>query len=197
MWPTPLAIYDNHRSSPRQFLVETAYATYPNGSLKYHLDISTNALVSRVLFDESGDKPKAIGVEYMEGQSLYRADPQSSNTTGGITNSAMAGREVILSAGAFNSPQLLKLSGIGPAKELESHKIKVLVDLPGVGTNLQDRYEISVVGESFQPTAISSECTLFQTKPDPCYEQWQQGKGLYTTNTGGLAITKKVFCRSR
>ncbi len=127
----------------------------------------------------------------MEGQALYRADPRWDNTTGGIANSATARREVILSAGAFNSPQLLKLSGIGPADELKSHGIKVLVDLPGVGTNLQDRYEISVVGESFQPTAISSQCTSFQKLPDPCYEQWQEGQGFYTTNSGGLAITKK------
>ncbi len=191
IWPAPLAIYDHKRSSPRQFIVETAYAAYPNGTLKYHLDIRSNTLVTRVLFDEHGDKPKAIGVEFLEGQALYRADPRSNRTTSGTSGSVMASREVILSAGAFNTPQLLKLSGIGPATELDSLQIPVIVDLPGVGTNLQDRYEISVVGESFTPTNISSKCTAFQTLPDPCYDQWQRGEGFYTTNSNGLAITKR------
>jgi choline dehydrogenase len=53
-----------------------------------------------------------------------------------------ASREVILSAGAFNSPQLLKLSGIGSVQELSRHGIRTIVDLPGVGENLQDRYEV-------------------------------------------------------
>ena len=56
-----------------------------------------------------------------------------------------ASREVILAGGAFNTPQLLMLSGIGPRAELERHGIEVKVDLPGVGKNLQDRYEAGVV----------------------------------------------------
>lgn len=191
IWPSPLATYDHKRSSPRHFIVETAYAAYPNGTLKYHLDIRSNTLVTRVLFDKSGGKPKAIGVEFLEGQALYRADPRSNRTTTGIAGSVNASREVILSAGAFNTPQLLKLSGIGPAEELNSHQIPVVVNLPGVGTNLQDRYEISVVGESLTLTNISSTCTAFQILPDPCYDQWQRGEGFYTTNSGGLTITKR------
>ena len=56
-----------------------------------------------------------------------------------------AARDVILAGGAFNTPQLLMLSGIGPRAELEAHGIPVRVDLPGVGRNLQDRYEVGVV----------------------------------------------------
>ena len=56
-----------------------------------------------------------------------------------------AKREVILSAGAFNSPQLLMLSGIGPRDELERHRIPLNIELPGVGKNLQDRYEVGIV----------------------------------------------------
>ena len=55
-----------------------------------------------------------------------------------------ARREVILCGGAFNTPQLLMLSGIGPAAELRAHGIALRVDLPGVGRNLQDRYEVGV-----------------------------------------------------
>jgi choline dehydrogenase-like flavoprotein len=64
------------------------------------------------------------------------------NVTTGI---ALARKEVIISAGTFNTPHLLKLSGIGPADELRKLGIPVVVDLPGVGENLQDRYENSII----------------------------------------------------
>ncbi len=54
-------------------------------------------------------------------------------------------REVLLAAGTYNSPKLLMLSGIGPAAELQRHGIAPVVDLPGVGENLQDHHEVPVV----------------------------------------------------
>ncbi|EON63564.1 hypothetical protein W97_02792 [Coniosporium apollinis CBS 100218] len=191
IYSMPLATYDNKRSSPRQFVVDTAGAAHPNSSRKYHLDIRTNTLATRILFADDGTKPRATGVEFLEGQSLYRADPRSNLTIAGIPGSVNAIREVIISAGAFNSPQLLKLSGIGPAEELNNLGIPVLVDLPGVGTNLQDRYEISIIGESTQAYNISRQCTLLQSLPDPCLEQYEQGQGFYTTTAGGLAVTMR------
>lgn len=91
----------------------------------------------------------------------------------------------------FNTPQLLKLSGIGPKDELEALDIPVLVDSPGVGTNMQDRYEVGVVGESGSDFIITSQCTFLNTEDDPCKEQWLNGitsidKGIYSTN--GIAI---------
>jgi len=74
---------------------------------------------------------RAIGVEFA---------PDSSSSRRNVS----ATREVIISAGAIHSPQLLKLSGVGPAEELQSLQIPVAVDLPGVGTNLQDHYLVSV-----------------------------------------------------
>jgi choline dehydrogenase len=74
-----------------------------------------------------------LGVELAAGRAVGVAYAQ-----GGKRHSARASREVLLSAGAIGSPQLLLLSGIGPADELQPHGIEVKVDLPGVGKNLQD-----------------------------------------------------------
>ena len=98
--------------------------------------------MTRVLFD--GDQ-RAIGVEYLEGERLYRADRDARPDPPARTETVRATREVVLAAGAFNTPQLLKLSGIGARAELEKHDIEVRVDLPGVGENLQDRYEVPVI----------------------------------------------------
>lgn len=132
----------------------------------------------------------------MEGSYLYRADPRSSSATATGSGSVDASREVILAAGAFNTPQLLKLSGVGPKSELESFGIPVLVDLPGVGTNMQDRYEATVIGKSDSDFTITSKCTFLQTMPDPCLETYQSGigpitKGVYGTNGIAVAITMK------
>jgi choline dehydrogenase len=87
-----------------------------------NLEVITHALATRVLFDGR----RATGVEY---------------TRGGATHRANAAQEVILSGGPINSPQLLKLSGVGPAEELRALGIGVVQDLPGVGENLQDHLE--------------------------------------------------------
>ena len=66
----------------------------------------------------------------------------------GQTQQARADREVIVSAGAFLSPKLLMLSGIGPADHLRRIGIPVVADLPGVGQNLQDHLQVPVVFRS-------------------------------------------------
>jgi len=63
-------------------------------------------------------------------------------------------KQVILSGGAVNSPQLLMLSGVGPADELQRHKIPVVHDLPGVGRNLQDHLELFVQHRCTQPVTL-------------------------------------------
>ncbi len=84
-----------------------------------NLKVETRALATRVLIEDG----RATGVE-------YRRD--------GALHVVRARREVILCGGAFNSPQLLLLSGIGPAAQLAAHGVAVVADLPGVGANLQD-----------------------------------------------------------
>ncbi|KAM0374478.1 hypothetical protein ACHAPY_008723 [Fusarium culmorum] len=184
------------RGGPRDLILDTANAVNKDGSRKYHLDIKLDTLVSKIRFDKSGSKPRAVGVDYLEGQSLYNADPRSTSTKPSDSGSVNAKREVIISAGSFNTPQLLKLSGIGPKKELGSFEIPVLVDLPGVGTNLQDRYEATVIGKTAKDFKITSKCTFMETNPDPCLEDWKNGltpidKGVYATNGIALAAVMK------
>ncbi len=100
-----------------------------------NLEVRVKALATRILFDGM----RASGVE-------YRAN--------GRTTIARARREVILSGGAINSPQLLLLSGIGPADEIRRHGIRVLLDLPGVGRNLQDHLELYVQYACTQPITL-------------------------------------------
>ncbi|OBR15114.1 Choline dehydrogenase [Colletotrichum higginsianum IMI 349063] len=196
LYQVPLAMTDSIRGGPRDLILDTANAVNSDGSRKYHLDIKLDTLVTKIRFDESGDKPRAVGVDFLEGSSLYRADPRSGSASPSGSGSVDAKREVIISAGAFNTPQLLKLSGIGPKAELESFDIPVLVDLPGVGTNMQDRYEATVIGKTTSDFVITSKCTFLETSPDPCLEQYQQGlepvsKGVYATNGIAIAIVLK------
>jgi choline dehydrogenase len=129
--------YSNgQRYSSRDYIQDEAR----RGGSKLH--VSLNSLATRVLFDTSkkcgSDKPRAVGVEYLEGKSIYRADFRNKAGDKGVKKTVYASREVIVSGGAFNSPQILMLSGIGPKKHLEEFNITIVKDLPGVGQNLMD-----------------------------------------------------------
>jgi 4-pyridoxate dehydrogenase len=104
-------IRNGHRSSSANAFLKPARG-------RVNLDVATDAQATRVLLNGT----RATGVEYVQG---------------GQTVQVKAGREVILAGGAFNSPQLLMLSGIGPAGHLQDKGIKIVADLP-VGRNLQD-----------------------------------------------------------
>jgi choline dehydrogenase len=97
----------------------TATAFLKPAMKRPNLKVVTRAHVKQILIEEN----RAVGVEY---------------TSGGSTQKAYASKEVIVSAGAFQSPQVLMLSGIGDAKELKAHGIAVKKELPGTGKNLQD-----------------------------------------------------------
>lgn len=100
-----------------------------------NLQAEVGAMVTRVLFEGQ----RAVGVEYVQN---------------GKTVRVRAEREVILSGGAINSPQLLMLSGIGPAEDLKALGIEVKQDLPGVGQNLQDHLELYVQQACTQPITL-------------------------------------------
>ncbi|KAF7125863.1 hypothetical protein CNMCM5793_002156 [Aspergillus hiratsukae] len=191
--PIAVNVPDYKRTGTRDFLMQTVNSVNADGSRKYHLDIQLNTLVTSVRFDTTSARPRAIGVNYLQGQSLYRADPRASSSPAGTPGSVNAAKEVILAAGTFNTPQLLKLSGIGPKEELSKWNITALVDLPGVGTNLQDRYETGLVGQTPTDFVLTEKCTFMYSMPDPCLEQWQNNaldKGTYTTNGIAVAILR-------
>lgn len=124
------------RSGARGYIAETLAARNEDGTKKYPLTLSLNSLAQRILTKKnSTGKPRAHGVEYLRGEGLYSADLRYDGTEQGDVLVVKASREVIVAGGAFNTPQILKLSGIGPRHELERFDIPVVVDLPAVVRN--------------------------------------------------------------
>ncbi len=178
---TPMTTFRGKRHGPREFILETARAKPQN------LKVELNTLATKVIFNGK----QAVGVEARQGAFLYKASPLSTASRPYEKRCFRAAREVIVAGGAFNSPQLLMLSGIGAAEELKALGIEVVVDLPGVGKNLQDRYEVSVVSELPEPFLMLKGATFApptpQAPPDPVFELWRQGKGLYCS-TGSVIV---------
>jgi choline dehydrogenase-like flavoprotein len=120
-----------------------------------NLTVITHAHTCKVLMEDNGGSQRAVGVQYLhQGQTLE----------------ARARHEVVLSSGAFGSPQLLMLSGIGPAEHLRAHGIPVRHVLPGVGQNLQDHVTTVLI-----------------------YRTAQQKETLGFSLRGALAMLKSVF----
>lgn len=128
-----------------------------------NLRVVTGALVRRVTFDLGGDAPRATGV-YVE--------------IGGVTRHAVATREVVLSGGAINTPQLLMLSGIGPADHLAEHGIAALVDAPDVGANLQDHLVAGLAPEAKGGTLYGAE------RVTELARYLSSRRGMLTSNVG-------------
>jgi choline dehydrogenase len=107
-----------------------------------NLTVLTHALATRIVFEGR----RAVGLEYVRGDTTHRVRIE---------------RELILSGGPINSPQLLKLSGVGPAAELRTHGIPVVHDLPGVGENLQDHLEFYFQVACNEPITLYSSINLW------------------------------------
>jgi choline oxidase len=158
---------------------------HPIMGRRRNLSVRTGAWVKRVVFD-AGDK--ATGVEYLDS---------------GAATIVPARREVILSAGAIETPKLLMLSGIGPAEHLRDVGIDVLVDSPGVGANLDDHVEGLVMWEASRPMVTRStqwwEIGLFaRTQPglDRPDLMMHYGSVPFDMNTvrWGYPTTSNGFC---
>lgn len=189
LWQIPLAVRGGNRAGSRERIRDAAQR-FPG-----RLEVRTGCLATRVLLEEGGEGPAATGVEYIEAPHAYRCDPCPAGGAMPPRQLAYASREVVLAGGAFNTPQLLKLSGIGPREELERFAIPVRLELAGVGQNLQDRYEVGVVsrmsrefsllrGDRFRPPGPGE-------KPDPAFREWQSGRGIYATNGSLAAIVRR------
>ncbi len=132
-----------------------------------NLEVRTGAHVTKVLFQGR----RAIGVEYARGR--------------GRVEQARAG-EVVLAGGAINTPQLLQLSGVGPADHLRSVGVEPLLDLPGVGANLQDHLEVYVQYRSLRPVSVAP-ATRWRNRPWVGF-QWlffRRGPGATNHFEGG------------
>jgi choline dehydrogenase len=114
----------------------TAVAYLGPARRRGNLRIETSTLGQRVLFEGR----RAVGVAYRQGAEVRRAG---------------ARREIVLSSGAYNSPQLLQLSGVGPADLLRQHGIDVVLDAPGVGHGLQDHMQVRIVMRCSQKITLN------------------------------------------
>ena len=175
---TPLTTHRHCRNGTRERL-RAVSAQWPR-----LLDLRLQVLATRVLFDA---QRRAVGVRYQRGANLYRAH-RHAGTAPSESSVVYARREVIVAGGAFNTPQLLMLSGIGPARELEALGIAPIVDLPGVGANLQDRYEVGVVNRMAMSVWPSLRDASFE-HGDPVWRRWARwGLGMYSSNGAALTI---------
>ena len=187
----PMAISENgRRAGTRERIRAAAQATG-------RLEVRTHSHVTGLVFDEQ-DPLRAVGVRYLSGARLYRADRSSERfgTATGPAQEVRASREVILSAGAYITPQLLMLSGIGPRAALAALGLDCRRDLPGVGANLQDRYEVGIVARAQTAFSLLSAATFSgpargEPRGDPLFEDWRQGRGLYATNGAVVAFIEK------
>jgi len=154
-----------HRGSRQS----AARAYYHPVKHRRNLTLRTGALTARVLFEGT----RAVGVEYRE--------------RGGSPRRARGG-EVILCGGAVNSPQLLQVSGVGPARDLEALDLPVVQDLPGVGANLQDHLEVYVQHACREPVSLNPALAGWR-RPEIGL-RWLFGAGPAATNhfeVGGFA----------
>jgi choline dehydrogenase len=114
----------------------TAVAYLRSASGRKNLRVETSALAQRIVFDGH----RAQAVVYLQA---------------GVVKTARGRREILVCGGAFNSPQLLQLSGVGPAELLRRHGIDVVLDAPGVGHDLQDHMQVRVVMRCSQPITLN------------------------------------------
>jgi choline dehydrogenase len=143
----------------------TAVGYLKEAKRRPNLAVASNALATRILF--SGRR--VIGVEYRQG---------------GATHTAHANAEVIVSGGAFNSPQLLQLSGLGPAKILRELGIDVVADMPGVGADLQDHLQIRMLYRCTEPITMNDVINDWRHRYAAGLRYLLSRKGLLTIGAG-------------
>jgi choline dehydrogenase len=151
------------------FRCSTAVAYLKPVRKRSNLHIWTNSQVCKVIFENK----KAVGIELVQD---------------GIKKIVRANKEVILSAGAIQSPQILQLSGVGPAKLLKEFNIPLVNDLPGVGENLQDHLQYRLIYELNQPISTNDQLSSWfgQLKMGLDWLFFRGGPLSIGINQGGL-----------
>jgi choline dehydrogenase len=156
-----------------RFRGSTAQTFLREAKTRRNLRVVTGALASRLLFDGK----RCVGVAFRQGDQEQRA---------------LAGREVILSGGSINTPQLLQISGVGPGEHLRAIGVAVVQEAPGVGRNLIDHYAVRVthrvkdlisINQLSRGARLAAEAAKFALA----------GKGALTFGV----TSATVFCRSR
>ncbi|MGB0838538.1 MAG: GMC family oxidoreductase [Chitinophagales bacterium] len=149
----------------------TATAFLTDAKKRSNLTIITNAHVTRIVFDGK----RACGVEYKKGWRLHQVE---------------AAQEIVLSAGAINSPQILMLSGVGNAQALKAHGIESVADLAGVGQNLKDH--------PFLPICGLTNCPTYNTALHPknllgaLWQYFRHKQGLLSTNLASTGAFTRI-----
>ncbi len=138
-----------------------------------NLAVATDAHATRILFEGK----RAVGIEYARD---------------GATHQARAEREILLCGGVINSPQLLMLSGVGPAAELKAHSIAVKAHVPGVGRNLQDHVSTILMYRRAEPSPFHRMMRADRISRE-LPKAYLAGKGFAADVPGGIA----AFLRSR
>ena len=152
------ALFDRNVRKGKRLSAARAY--YHPVKKRPNLELRCNVHTTKILFEGK----KAVGIEYQKGSKVHQ----------------VMGKEIVLAAGAINSPQLLQLSGVGNAKELEALDIPVVHDLPGVGENLQDHLEVYVQYSCKKPVSMNPAMKWYR-KPWIGL-QWLFQKGPAATN---------------
>lgn len=132
---------------------------------RQNLTVLTDSHATRLLFDEQNAR-RSSGVEFRQK---------------GVTRTVKANREVILTAGALQSPQLMLLSGIGPAQNIKEHGIDVRHELPGVGQNMQDHLQFRLIYKCKKPVTLNDDLASWWRKA-------KIGLNWIVNRTGPLAV---------
>ena len=147
--------------------ISTAVGYLRPAEKRSNLRVEVEALATRLLFEGK----RAVGVEYRQG---------------GQTHTVRA-NEIILSGGSFNSPQLLQLSGVGPAALLRQHGIPVVHDLPEVGEGLQDHYYVRTFWRCTRPITLNDDMAIWWRQARMGLQYLLQRRGPLTVSAGYAA----------
>lgn len=200
----PTAVTDTgERSGPRERLLAVGAGPHKSRLLRLSGACVTGLILDGVPAPRPGAPAvRARGVRCLVRPRVYEADTravESRKPADDELTNLYCSREVVLCGGAFNSPQLLMLSGVGPAAHLTDLGIPVRVDRPGVGGNLQDRYEVPVTAVLADRFRSLDGLLTSSTGGDPRLAQWVATagrpagrRGLFATNGALLGLFRRT-----